>query len=190
MKGEHARRKIVAFIVTLALIASTILLFSATALALTWNSAGSPSGGTDGLYGLDYDGDNLFVGCLDGEVYYNSDPSGGGPWLSAGIPNPAANMYGLAHTGAYLYAGCSDGDVYRKANPTGGGAWASIGNPGALTYGLTYNGTNLYAGCNDRHVYWKSLAWIDQGSPGGSTVYCLAHDDTYLYAGCANGNVY
>ncbi len=122
MKGKAVTRKLIAALVVLAFIASTVLILPATALALTWSSAGTPVVADSNIYDVAHDGTNLFAGGLNGLVYYNTNPTGGGAWTSAGNPGGGGSrVFGLDYDGINLYAGCDNGNVYYNSNPTGGG---------------------------------------------------------------------
>ena len=151
------------------------------------------------VFGLAYDGTNLFAGCWNGNVYYNTTPTNPATWnpLPNAAPGGGSTFYCLGYDGTFLCASCYDGNLYYNANPVGGGVWFRADSPGgSVTYSLTHDGTNLYAGCRDGNVYYNSNppggTWTSAGYPygAGSGVYSLVHDGTNLYASCLTEYVY
>ena len=190
MKVGSDNRKLIALLVLLAFIASAIFILLTTALALNWGGAGDPSGSGSDVLGVAHDGTNLYAGCSNGSVYYNSNPTGGGDWYPLPNPDPSGTpVLSLAHDGTNLYAGCLDGGVYYNSNPTEvSGTWIHAGEPSssaARVMGLAHDGTTLYAGCSNGEVYYAMSpgAWLPVGDVGGvgGTLDSLAHDGTNLY---------
>ena len=174
----------------------------------------------DVVRSLAYDGANdiLYAGTgynTGGEsthaVFRNSDPTGGGLWQNAGVPD-GNNVFALFldNANGVLYAGTGSGyfggGLYINRNPASGITWEDTGLHVGGVRSLAYDGASntLYGATTAQEVWGAQLSlppapapsynWMSTGGPYDcGHVNALAYDgvnNNMLYAGTYSGDVY
>ncbi len=168
-----------------------------------WTNTGIPS--TETIYDFAYDSTrNVLYACgveTGGNIWRNTNPTGGGAWQSIGAPvGLDATRLAFDESKNVLYAAGDAADVYRcdpsQATPT----WVSLGGPGASDWFpcllLDKANNKLYASSFDGNVYVRSNpagagAWTTLPAPPIDMRSLAFNSSGSILFGAGNdGNVY